>query len=83
MSLMPSSLIRAFTCGLIRLELMLKFVERRMGVKLRIAVRQPRQQPQNVILIHMRILQQAEGDLRVRMPRCRSGPRARPKERDE
>src|ERR1039458_9899124 len=47
------------------IEFMLKFVERRMRVKLGIAGRQFGQQFQNVFFVHARILQQAKRDLRV------------------
>ena len=46
-------------------ELVLKFVERRMRVKLRIARRQMRKQFQNVGFIHAIVLQQAKDALRV------------------
>src|SRR5271170_5562321 len=46
-------------------ELMLKFTERRMRVKLGIAGRQSRQQFQNVIFINTGVLQKSKCDLRV------------------
>ena len=68
---MPSFLMFLHARADERVELMLKFVERRMRVKLGIAFRQFRQQFQNVILVHARILQQAESDLRVADFFCR------------
>src|SRR5260221_5577115 len=46
-------------------EFMPKLVQRRMGVKLGIAVRRIEQHIQTIFLVHERILQQAERDLRV------------------
>src|SRR5437867_4112471 len=42
------------------LEFVLKFIERRVGVKLRIPGRQPRNEPGDILPIHARVLQKAE-----------------------
>src|SRR5438477_6947520 len=42
------------------LEFVLKFIERRVGVKLGITGRQPRNEPGDIRLVHPRVLQQAE-----------------------
>src|SRR5207249_3595785 len=42
------------------LEFVLKFIERRMGVKLRITGRQPGNEPGDIFPIHSCVLQQAE-----------------------
>src|SRR5436190_21248027 len=47
------------------LEFILKFIERRVGVKLRIAGRQPRNQPEHILRIHARVLQQTKNGGRV------------------
>src|SRR3989442_7384208 len=47
------------------LEFTLKFIERRVGVKLRITGRQLRDEPGDVLPIHARVLQQAEDGGRV------------------
>src|SRR6266542_7050952 len=47
------------------LEFVLKFIERRVGVKLRITGRQLRNEPGDVLPIHARVLQKAEDGGRV------------------
>src|SRR5882724_3459914 len=50
------------------IKFVLKFIQRGMRVKLRIAPRQPRQQPHDIRLIDPRVLQQAEHPARVPDP---------------
>src|SRR5438093_5500721 len=61
-----------------RAEFMLKFVERRVGVKLRITGRQSGKEPDEVILVHPSILQQPENSRGVFDPEpTEHGPRPR------
>lgn len=44
-------------------ELVLKFFERRMGIKLGVTGRKSREEFQNIIFVHAAVLEKAEGDL--------------------
>ena len=82
---MPSFSTCARTRGLIEgVELIFKFIERWMGVKLRISRGQMRQQAADVGFVHARILQQAKDGFGVpdaRPGQGGAGPRAKAMER--